>query len=247
VRNEGTLGGPVPSPYPVAYRALTPKAAECTNLLVPACVSATHAAYGSIRMEPVFMILGQAAATAAAIAIGDKVPVQEVRYDKLRQRLLADRQILEWTGASRKLPAVPVKHLPGIVVDEDQAELSGFWLFAGGGAGAVGIGYVEDRNPKEGEKSACFRPDLRAAGEYEVRVSYARGEDHATNVPVTVRHAGGTAVKTIDQRAPAPQDGVFIPLGTYRFGKGRSGSVCISNQGANGRVTADAVQFLPVR
>ena len=65
VRNEGDVQVPVAGPYPISYRAIVPKAAECTNLLVPVCLSATHIAYGSIRMEPVFMVLGQSAATAA--------------------------------------------------------------------------------------------------------------------------------------------------------------------------------------
>jgi hypothetical protein len=72
-----------------------PKKDQCANLLVPVCVSSSHIAYGSIRMEPVFMILGQSAATAAALAIDGKLAVQDVPYAELRKRLLADRQILE--------------------------------------------------------------------------------------------------------------------------------------------------------
>ena len=83
-------------PYRISYRAIVPKASECKNLLVPVCLSATHIAYGSIRMEPVFMILGQSAAAAACLGIDDEVPVQKVSYEKLRARLLADKQILEW-------------------------------------------------------------------------------------------------------------------------------------------------------
>jgi hypothetical protein len=94
--NEGDVQVPPMKPYPISYRAIVPKAGECENLLVPVCLSATHIAYGSIRMEPVFMILGQSAATAACIAIDDRVPVQKVGYGKLRARLLADKQILEW-------------------------------------------------------------------------------------------------------------------------------------------------------
>ncbi len=95
VRNEGGLGGArTPKPYPVAYRAMVPKREECANLLVPVCLSATHVAYGSIRMEPVFMILGQSAGAAASLAIADKVAVQEVNYGKLKARLMADKQRL---------------------------------------------------------------------------------------------------------------------------------------------------------
>jgi FAD-dependent oxidoreductase family protein len=96
VENEGDVQVPPMKPYPISYHALIPKAGECENLFVPVCLSASHIAYGSIRMEPVFMILGQSVATAACFAIDDKVPVQEVQYPKLRHRLLADKQVLEW-------------------------------------------------------------------------------------------------------------------------------------------------------
>ncbi len=95
VRNEGDVEVGVKQPYPISYGAILPRAAECQNLLVPVCVSASHIAYGSIRMEPVFMVLGQSAATAAAQAIDEQVAVQRISYERLRERLLADRQVLE--------------------------------------------------------------------------------------------------------------------------------------------------------
>ena len=94
VRNEGDVQVGVPGPYPIGYGAITPRAGECDNLLVPVCLSASHIAYGSIRMEPVFMVLGQSAATAAALALREGVPVQRVPYAALRARLLADGQEL---------------------------------------------------------------------------------------------------------------------------------------------------------
>jgi hypothetical protein len=94
-------------PYPVSYRALRPKAGECENLLVPCCLSASHAAYGSVRMEPVFMMLGQAAGTAAALAVDGNVAVQAVAYPALRERLLADRAILEHGAPATAAAATP--------------------------------------------------------------------------------------------------------------------------------------------
>ena len=94
VRNEGDVQVGGFPPYPISYRALTPKAGECDNLLVPVCLSASHIAFGSIRMEPVFMVLGQSAATAACQAIDEGVKVQTIDYAKLRRRLLADKQVL---------------------------------------------------------------------------------------------------------------------------------------------------------
>ena len=95
VQNEGDIGISANGPYQISWRSLTPKKAQCENLLVPVCVSSSHIAFGSIRMEPVFMILGQSAATAAALAIDQKIPIQEVRYEDLRARLLKDAQVLE--------------------------------------------------------------------------------------------------------------------------------------------------------
>ena len=96
VRNEGNVEVRLPAPYPITYNAIVPKKSECGNLLVPVCVSASHIAFGSIRMEPVFMVLGQSAATAASLAIERDVPVQDVDYEELRARLLADGQVLDW-------------------------------------------------------------------------------------------------------------------------------------------------------
>jgi FAD-dependent oxidoreductase family protein len=94
--NEGTIGAAVPQPYPIAYDAIIPKAKESKNLLVPVCLSASHVAFGSIRMEPVFMALGQSAAVAAALSIDTRKSVQRVGYEALRERLLDAGQVLNW-------------------------------------------------------------------------------------------------------------------------------------------------------
>ena len=93
--NEGDVQEPV-KPYPVSWRSLIPKSTECSNLAVPVCLAASHMAYGSIRMEPVFMILAQSAATAACLAIDAKSSLHQLPYDSLRTRLIADGQILEF-------------------------------------------------------------------------------------------------------------------------------------------------------
>ena len=101
VQNEGDIGVPLPGPYEIAYGALVPKAGQADNLIVPVCVSSTHIAFGSIRMEPVFMVLAHSAATAAAIAIDRGVSVQDVPYAELRERLLKDGQVLEYAPAAK--------------------------------------------------------------------------------------------------------------------------------------------------
>lgn len=95
VQNEGDIGVHPDRPYSIAYGALTPKKGQADNLLVPVCVSSSHIAYGSIRMEPVFMILGQSAAAAAVLAMDGDVCVQDVDYKALREQLLRDGQILD--------------------------------------------------------------------------------------------------------------------------------------------------------
>ena len=101
VQNEGDMGVGLKGPYAIAYGSLVPQRGQTDNLLVPVCVSSSHIAFGSIRMEPVFMILGQSAATAASLAIDGKTTVQDVPYAKLRERLLADGQILEYTAPAK--------------------------------------------------------------------------------------------------------------------------------------------------
>ena len=96
VTNEGDVQTPVKAPYPISYRSIVPRFDQCTNLLVPVALSASHIAYGSIRMEPVFMILGQSAATAAHLALRTGSSVQKVSVTALQRQLRADRQYLAW-------------------------------------------------------------------------------------------------------------------------------------------------------
>ncbi|MCX5656603.1 MAG: FAD-dependent oxidoreductase, partial [Planctomycetota bacterium] len=94
-RRDGTIWRVPPRPYGISYRSIIPRKGECENVLVPICLSASHVAHGSIRMEPVFMALGQSAATAACIAIDKNADVQAVPYKELRARLLKDGQRLD--------------------------------------------------------------------------------------------------------------------------------------------------------
>jgi hypothetical protein len=102
VQNEGDIGVSTQGPYQIAFGSLVPKRGQCDNLFVPVCVSSSHIAFGSIRMEPVFMILGQSAATAAVMAIEAGIAVQDVPYARLRERLVRDGQVLEFQTAGVK-------------------------------------------------------------------------------------------------------------------------------------------------
>ena len=99
VRRDGTIWRVPPKPYGISYRSIVPRRGECENLLVPICLSASHVAHGSIRMEPVFMVLSQSAATAAGVALDHAVSVQDVPYAILRERLSTDGQIVQVEAA----------------------------------------------------------------------------------------------------------------------------------------------------
>jgi hypothetical protein len=95
VKNEGNVEAHVDAPFPISYKSIIPKKSEITNLFIPVCLSSSHIAYGSIRMEPVFMVLGQSAAIAASIAIDKNVQTQEVFYPELRAALIKNNQVLK--------------------------------------------------------------------------------------------------------------------------------------------------------
>ena len=240
VRNEGDVQVNPGRPYPIDYGALVPKKAECANLLVPVCVSCTHIAYGSIRMEPVFMILGQSAATAAVLALDQGVAVQDVPYADLSARLLADGQILDKAAGPRPVRRDP-KELPGITVDDAEAKLTGTWTESGASPAYLGVGYRHDAKGEHGAVTATFATPLPKAGKYEVFLAVVPNANRATNARVTVRHAAGSTEVAVNlSKGPA---GNLVSLGTYEFAADQPASVTIGNAGANGFVVIDAVNW----
>jgi hypothetical protein len=241
VWNEGDVQVGGFSPYPISYRSIVPRKSECANLLVPVCLAASHIAYGSIRMEPVFMVLGQSAATAAAFAIDANSAVQDVPYSKLRERLLADEQILDWTGPKR-MPGIDASKLPGLVIDNTDAKLTGTWLSSSSIGGFVGSDYLHDNNEAKGNCHAEFTFKIPKPGKYDVRVAYTPNSNRATNVPVTITSADGEKTVKLDQKQET-KDG-FRSLGTFSFDLSQSAKVVISNTGTDGYVIVDAVQLI---
>ncbi len=243
VYNEGDIQLSV-SPYSIAYRSIRPQKTECTNLLVPVCVSSSHMAFGSIRMEPVFMVLGQSAATAACHAIDEKVTVQNIDIEKLQARLLADKQVLKWTGPRRKQP-LRVARMKGIVIDDVHAALTGTWKHSSSFGGFVEKGYIHDVNMNKGEMKATFQPKIEKKGRYEVRLYYLASSNRATNVPVTIESAGNSQTVLVNQRKK-PKTGAYISLGNFTFPQGKC-SITISNENTDGHVIVDAVQLMLVK
>ncbi len=241
-RNEGDVQVHPGAPYPIDYGAILPKRAECENLLVPVCVSSSHIAFGSIRMEPVFMILGQSAATAAALALDDGVPVQALDYQRLAQRLREDGQVLAWKMDGRR--HIDPDTLEGIVMDNPCAEIEGPWRISRSITPMVGVNYLHDDQPGSGACIARYRLPVPAPGRYEVRISFSANPNRATNAPVTVHHADGVAKIPVNQRASPPIKNAFLSLGVFAFEE--EALVVIANEGADGHVIADAVQLLPI-
>ena len=244
VQNEGDIGVPI-SPYSIAYGSLVPKRGECANLFAPVACSASHIAYGSIRMEPVFMILGQSAATAAVMAIDGKLAVQDVPYSALRDRLAADGQVLEH-ASSKETPkghgnGKTIGSLPGVTVDDDDAQQTGAWKQSSANGGFFGSGYHHDDKGAGGAAEASFVAKLPAAGSYEVRISVVPNANRSRNALVLIHHADGIAELRTDLSGTGARDGL-LSLGTYRFLAGPA-KVSVGNQGASGYVLIDAVNW----
>ena len=246
VQNEGDIGVGI-SPYVIAYGALVPKQDQCENLVVTICVSSSHIAFGSIRMEPVFMILGQSGATAAVLAMDHNLSVQQVPYPMLREQLLKDGQVLSHAEAPKSKShqsAVDPRQLPGIVVDDEQAKLTGDWQHSHASPVFVGQGYRHDHGKRDGKSTASFTTKIPETGRYEVLLSYPPHSNRSSKVAVEIQSDEGTKTLHIDQRKAPTAENSFHSLGLYKFQADKPGTVTISNTGSDGYVVIDAVQWL---
>jgi hypothetical protein len=226
-------------PYQIPYRCVTPKRAECENLLVPVALSASHVTYGSIRMEPQFMIIGHSCGVAAAMAIKAGSAVQAVDVAALQAHLREQKQVLELKASG---PAL--EDLPGITLDDEDATYVGEWTSSNFGDPINGTSH-HDQNAEKGAKSARFALKIPRAGEYEVRIAYTVAANRATNVPVTIATADGAKSATLNERKAPSADKWFSSLGRYRFSPEKEAVISIGNGGTDGYVAVDAVQLLP--
>ena len=315
--------------YDIPYRSLVPP--DVVNLLVPVCCSATHVAYCSLRMEPVYMMLGHAAGDAAHLALSTKKSVQKVDVKVLRELLLQEGSVLDagyqpqvkltWTpthpkpgekvifkavsgtlkdplrqivwdfdgdgkvggegervvhsfdlekvhtvsllvtdaaGRKRLLTAeIPVGNAAAhdITVDELDADMSGRWngtlpdyvltkplrfsdVFTGPGTHRDVV-----TKGKVGAVRARFQPALPRAGRYQVCIGFRPSKVQATNTPITIKHASGTAKLTVNQRDESTPF-AFVAVGEFTCKAGDSGFVEITNTGADGRVAIDGVRWV---
>ena len=261
VINEGTIY-PVRMPgrrhgyaYHIPYRAITPSAAECSNLLVPVALSATHVAYSSVRVEPTWMAIGQGAGVAAALAAKAGVTVQALDYPALRKRLLAQNVVLE-LPVLPPLPAKPArssgpmsidpKSLPGLILDDAQAELSGDWERSTNFKPHVGTSYLHDEQRSDGKSRAVFRFKGPADGDFELRMAYSAHETRTTRLPVTIVGDGAIQRFTVDQTMALPAGQAFREVARLRLRNGVEYTLTVTNEDTKGFVILDAFQLLPV-
>ena len=260
VINEGTIF-PVRMPgrrhgyaYHVPYRSITPSASECTNLLVPVALSATHVAYSSIRVEPTWMAIGQSAGIAAALASKAGVSVQALDYAQLRARLLAQNVVLDLpvlppvgkVARSSGPVSIDSKSLLGLILDDAQAELSGDWERSTNFKPHVGTGYLHDEQRSDGKSRAVFRFKAPADGDFELRMAYSAHETRTTRLPVTIVGDGAIQRFTVDQTMALPAGQAFREVARLRLRTGVEYTLTVTNEDTKGFVILDAFQLLPV-
>ena len=245
VRNEGDVQVAPREPYAISYRAIVAPRGSAGNVLVTCAVSASHIAYGSIRMEPVFMILGHAAGCAAALAVHQGVTPQEIEYSQLRSTLIKEQQVLDWPGPEPRPKAVMIKSLDGIVVDDRDAVFQGEWWPSQSTLPHVGLGYRHDGNQNKGWATATFTAPINRSGRYELWFGYSAGGNRATNTKVVITSCEGKTIRSVNQQAPGEVDRLWHLLGTFEFEQ--SAQVLISNEGSDGHVIVDAIRLNPVR
>jgi len=246
VQNEGDIGVSAKGPYQISYKSLVPRKEECTNLLVPVCISSSHIAFGSIRMEPVFMILGHSAATAAALAIKGNKAVQDVPYESLKEQLLKEGQVLEYSGAIRPRSGLPLDEAKGVTLDDSKLAAPHPWSSSASTPGYFEYGYLHDGNQDKGSADLDYVLKAQKGGSHEVRISYTKNNNRASNVPVTVTASFGSKTIKVNQKKAPGVDGTWHSLGKFNLKAGETVKVTIATKGTDGYVIADAVQLLPI-
>ena len=246
VLNEGDVQINPGGPYQISYDSVIPKPQECENLLVPVCVSSSHIAFGSIRMEPVFMILGQSAATAAVLVLEEDQPVQELDYTKLASRLLEDGQVLELKKKIREPWGLGISpaSLKGVVVDGAGVELEGEWSESSSLRPFVGTSYWHDGNGGKGMRTAKFPFVAEKSGLHEVKVSFVPSGNRAGKVMYVVSDENGLNKLEVDQRKGGKKDTIWYSLGSFVYKEGKEYKVSVYNKDTEGYVIVDAMQVI---
>lgn len=234
VKNEGNVEIPGFPPYPLSYRALLPKQRECSNLLVPVCLSASHIAYGSIRMEPIFMVLGQVAGVAAGIAVDEKKAVQNINYQKIN-KIIKNNPLLN----GRKVEQVIDNQSKGIVV-------KGNWVIKQGNAYGPDMLCLDSH----GKSAAAVRfyPKKSTHGTFKLYSYYPALQAGADTTCIKIFDGLNTHLQTLIKsniKVEGQTSGEWVFLGTFALSTKSQPYVEIGNNGSTGIIAADAVLFKP--
>lgn len=234
VKNEGNVEIGGFGPYPISFRSLIPKASECTNLIVPVCLSATHIAYGSIRMEPVFMVLAQSSATAAVMAINSKTDIQKTDIASL-QNILTTNPLADGSAFD-------------VLVDNDNAKLvttTGAWTSEKKGGYGPSYLVTTDKN-----STVRFSTSIDRKGKYNcfIYVPKVAGPSSVMSASVTVgKNKVEKTINPAEVIVEGQTSGEWVSLGTYTLSGKETVEVEVSAKNADGKVVADAVIWTPVK
>ena len=240
VKNEGPNTFNPPVGYKIPYRVLLPKTTECTNLLVTFCVSASHVAFSSMRVEPVLMALGQAAGIAASLAVHRGAPIQNISIRELK-----NKQDIYRTVSGRAIVLDVSGDYPNGFVSQTPP-LS--WDYRSSDFGYIGQGYLSDGNRGKG-KALVFALNIPEPGSYRVCIKYPTGSSidaqRSHNVPVTINHAAGVTYLTLDQKSTG-QGGDWDDLGMYPFDQGwpSPNKIVLTTTGTESFVVVNAVKLV---
>ena len=234
VKNEGNVEVGGFGPYPISYRSLVPKKAECQNLLVPVCLSASHIAFGSIRMEPVFMVLAQVSGLAASMAIDENMVVQEVDASLIQKKMQEDPLL---NGS-----------VPEIIVDDMDTsglEISGEWERREIFGSPINATVLINDNPAIKKSKIRFVPTIAQAGRYKVLYYCPRVKTDELPSEINVRVAvdGKVEEENIDYKEHLNN---WAEIGEYLLNPGTESYVEVAADDASSPVVADAVMFFPM-
>jgi Pyruvate/2-oxoglutarate dehydrogenase complex, dihydrolipoamide dehydrogenase (E3) component, and related enzymes len=235
VKNEGNVEVGGFPPFPISYRAIVPKRGEAGNLLVPVCLSASHIAFGSIRMEPVFMVLGQSAAIAACIALDQDVAVQDVDVQQIKS-ILASNPKADFRKADYLVSST----------DADAVTFEGTW--GPGKSKGYGRSYVQAAST-DGLSTATFKATSLAAGTYDVYTYFPKTAESSGKLTYTVFDGKAEDERVLNLSTveiKGQTSSTWVPLGRYTVTSGtQPPTVTLSTKGAAGIVAANAVLFVP--
>lgn len=234
VKNEGNIEIPGFPPYPLSYQALLPKQQECNNLLVPVCLSASHIAYGSIRMEPIFMVLAQVAGVAARIAIDNNIAVQNVNYQKINS-IIKNNPLLDGREAEQ-------------VIDNQNRDVTikGNWITKKGNAYGPDMLYLDSHG--KSTATVRFYPKKSTHGTFKLYSYYTASPAGADTTGIKIFDGRKVHLQTLiksDIKVQGQTSGEWVFLGTFVLSEKNRPYVEIGNNGSPGIIAADAVLFKP--